>query len=194
MPAPRWGVHRKWGYTHLSFTAFSDLQEIPDGSRDSATRQFTRQISEADTARQIVSEHDLNSYKMEKLHQHIQHYRLYSNSSFELGKAGSLDVNLGYQYSIRQEFSHPVYYTVPGLDLQLQTFNYDLKYHLPELKGWNPSVGINGMYQYNNVTNGTEFVIPSYKQFDLGAFAVVKKRFGKVDVEAGVRYDVAHFQ
>src|ERR1700761_9306992 len=71
------GLHRKWGYSHLDIVLFNDLQEIPDGSRDSATGRFTRQISEADTVRQIVSQHDLNSYRMEKLHQHVQHYRFF---------------------------------------------------------------------------------------------------------------------
>ena len=187
------GVHKKWGFSHLSFSTFNDLQEIPDGSRDSATRQFTRQITEIDTAREIVSQHDLNSYKIEKLHQHIQHYRVYSNNNFLLGAGGSIEVNLGYQYSQRQEFSHPVLYTVPGLFLQLNTFNYDIKYHMPEIKEWNFVLGVNGMYQDNKVTNGTDFVIPSYHQFDIGPFAVVKRSFGKFDVEAGLRYDFRIF-
>ncbi|HWB62591.1 MAG TPA: TonB-dependent receptor plug domain-containing protein, partial [Chitinophagales bacterium] len=55
------GIHRKWGFSHLNFSLFDDLQEIPDGSRDSATRRFTRQISEEDTVREIVSNADLNS-------------------------------------------------------------------------------------------------------------------------------------
>ena len=187
------GIHRQWGYSHISFSAVNDLQEIPDGSRDSATRQFTRQITEIDTARQIVSAHDLNTYKIEKLHQHVQHYRVYANNNFLLGAGGSLEVNLGYQYSIRQEFSHPVLYTVPGLYLQLSTFNYDIKYHMPEIKDWNFIVGINGMYQDNVVTHGTDFVIPSYNQFDIGPFAVVKRSFGKFDLEAGLRYDFRIF-
>ena len=131
------GIHRKWGYSHISFSMFNDLQEIPDGRRDSATRRFTRQISEVDTLREIVSDADLNSYKIEKLHQHIQHYRVYTNNNFLLGANGSIELNLGYQYSQRQEFSHPVLYTIPGLFLQLSTFNYDIKYHMPEIKEWN---------------------------------------------------------
>jgi len=187
------GIHRSWGFSHISFSTFNDLQEIPDGSRDSATRQFTRQITEIDTLRQIVSQHDLNSYKIEKLHQHIQHYRVYANNNFLLGDHGSLEVNLGYQYSQRQEFSHPVLFTIPGLFLQLNTFNYDIKYHMPEIKDWNFTLGVNGMYQVNTVTNGTDFVIPSYHQFDIGVFAVVKRSFGKFDLEAGIRQDFRVF-
>ncbi len=187
------GIHRDWGYSHINFSLYDDLQEIPDGSRDSATRQFTRQISEIDTVRQIVSQHDLNSYKIEPLHQHVQHYRVNVNNSFRLGDAGTLDVDLGYQRSVRREFSHPVLTDIPGLYLQLNVITYDVKYHMQEKKLWNFTLGFNGMYQNNTVTNGTEFVIPSYTQVDFGPFAVVKRRFGKFDVEGGLRYDVRYF-
>ena len=33
------GLNKHWGYSHLNFSLFDDLQEIPDGSRDSATRK-----------------------------------------------------------------------------------------------------------------------------------------------------------
>lgn len=188
------GMHRKWGYSHLDFVLYDDLQEIPDGSRDSATRQFTRQITEADTVRQIVSQHDLNSYTIEKLHQHVQHYRIYSGNSFVLGEYGRLQVNLGYQYSVRREFSHPVLYTIPGLYLQLNSYTYDVKYYLPEFNDWNVTVGLNGMYQDNNSTSGTDFVIPSYHQFDIGPFLLVKRTFDKLDIAGGLRFDSRSFK
>ena len=188
------GLHRKWGYSHLDFVMFNDKQEIPDGSRDSLTRQFTRQISEDENApREIVSPQDLDTYSMEKLHQHVQHYRVYSGNSFTLGEYGRLQVNLGFQRSIRQEFSHPVLYTIPGLDLQQNTYTYDAKYFLPEFDDWNVTVGINGMYQVNDADKGTEFVIPSYHQFDIGPFLLAKKTFDKLDVAGGIRFDSRAF-
>lgn len=187
------GLHRKWGYSHLDFVLFDDLQEIPNGGRDSLTRQFTRQINEADSPREIVSTHDLNSYTIEKLHQHVQHYRIYSGNSFTLGEYGRLQVNLGFQRSIRQEFSHPILYTIPGLDLQQNTYTYDAKYFLPEFGDWIVTVGINGMYQVNNADKGTELVIPSYHQFDIGPFVLAKKTFEKLDVAGGIRFDSRTF-
>jgi len=189
------GIHRKWGYSHLNLVLFDDLQEIPDGSRDSATWKFTRQITEADTVRQIVSDADLNSYKMTPLHQHVQHYRVFSANNFILGDGSTLLVNLGYQRSVRREFSHPEtpYQDVAGLFLQLSTYNYDIKYSLREIDNWGITFGVNGMYQQNTVTNGTEFVIPSYHQFDFGPFATAKKTFGKLDIAVGVRYDIRTF-
>ena len=187
------GLHRKWGYSHLDFVLYDDLQEIPDGSRDSATGKFTRQITEEDTVRQVVSGADLGSYRIEKLHQHVQHYRIYSGNSLTLGDYGRLQVNLGFQRSVRREFSHPVAYTTPGLYLQLNSLTYDVKYFLPEFDNWNVTVGLNGMYLQNNSDEGTEFVIPSYHQLDMGPFLLVKRSFEKLDISGGLRFDSRRF-
>jgi iron complex outermembrane receptor protein len=186
------GLHRNWGYSHLDFVLFDDLQEIPDGSRDSATGRFTKQISEADTIREIVPEDELNSYTISALHQHVQHYRIYSSNNFILGE-GRLAVNLGFQRSIRREYSHPQYLTTPGLYLILNAYTYDFKYSFPEWERWNLSVGLNGQYVNNTVTSGTEFIIPTYHQFDIGPFFLIKKSFDKLDIAGGLRYDSRSF-
>ena len=67
------GLHREWGYSTLNFVLFDDQQEIPDGSRDSASRKFTRQITEEDTVREIVSDADL---KVIKSHLFISVYNI----------------------------------------------------------------------------------------------------------------------
>ena len=185
------GINGSWGFSHLGISTFNDLQEIPDGSRDSATRRFTKQITEADSFRPIVSDAELRSYNITALHQHVQHYRIYSANNFILGK-GSLGINLSYQESIRQEFSHPQI-AIPGLDLVLNTYAYDAKYYFPEKNGWSITTGVNGMYQANSVTKGTEFVIPSYKQFDIGPFIFVKKTIKQLEIAGGTRYDIRQF-
>lgn len=186
------GLNKQWGYSHLNFSLFNDLQEIPDGSRDSVTRKFTKQISEADTFRPIVSDAELSSYKISTLHQHVQHYRLYSSNNFIIGE-GKLGLILGYQQNIRREFSHPQYPNIPGLYLDLKTITYDVKYSLPESKGWETTIGINGMYQ-RNTNKGTEFIIPDYSQFDIGPFVLANKTINKLELSAGVRYDTRIFR
>jgi iron complex outermembrane receptor protein len=186
------GVNKKWGYSHLKFSFFNDLQEIPDGSRDSLTRKFTKQITEADTFRPIVSSQELSSYNINALHQQVQHLLLYSSNNFILGKS-KLGLLLGYQRSIRKEFSHPQYPEIPGLYLDLSTFTYDLKLSVPESNGWETTLGINGMYQ-KNANSGTEFIIPDYSQTDIGPFILVTKTTGKLDLTAGLRYDTRFFR
>ena len=156
------------------------------------SRRFTKQITEADLFRPIVSDAELKSYAITPLHQHVQHYRAYSNNNFNLGK-GRLVVDVGFQRSVRREFSHPELSDIPGLYLQLNSYMYDVKYYFPEWSGWQLSTGVNGMFQQNRVTSGTEFIIPSYRQFDLGPFAMIKKNFDKLDFSAGIRYDSRSF-
>jgi iron complex outermembrane receptor protein len=186
------GLDKSWGFSHFSFSLFDDLQEIPDGSRDSATRKFTKQISDSDSFRLIASNSELNSYRIATLHQHVQHYKIYSINSFSLGNAGKIGLNLSYQQNIRREFSHPENADIPGLYLFLQTLTYDVKYYIPEVNGWETAIGINGMVQ-DNRNKGTEFIIPDYNLFDLGPFAFIKKAFNKLDISGGLRYDMRSF-
>ncbi len=185
------GINKHWGYSHLTFSIYDNLQEIPDGSRDSLSRKFTKQITEADTLRPIVSNEELSSYTIAPLHQHIQHYRIYSSTNFIIGD-GKLALSLGWQQNIRREFSHPQATDVAGLYLNLNTITYDIKYYLPEIKGWDITSGLNGMLQINT-NKGTEFIIPDYHQFDIGAFLSAKKTFNKIDISAGIRYDISYF-
>jgi iron complex outermembrane recepter protein len=185
------GLTRQWGYSHLNFSVYDNEQSIPDGSRDSLTRQFTKQISEVDGYRPVVSNSDLNTYAIPTLHQHIQHYRIYFANNFFIGKS-KLSINLGYQENIRREFNHPQYADIAGLYIDLKTITYDLKYYLPEFRGWETTIGVNGMYQQNK-NLGTDFIIPDYSQFDIGPFAFIKKTFDKFDISAGARYDIRFF-
>jgi iron complex outermembrane receptor protein len=186
------GMTKNWGYSYFNASLFDDLQEIPDGSRDSVTRQFTKQITEADTYRPIVSPAELNSYAISGLHQHVQLYRIYNNSNFNIG-GGNLIVNLGYQFSHRREFTHPVATDVAGLNLHLTTYTYDVKYNFNIGDGYETTFGLNGMYQNNTIEQSTAFPIPAYHQFDIGPFAVVKKSFGKLDISTGARLDSRSF-
>jgi len=186
------GLNKSWGSSYLNASVFDDVQAIPDGSRDSLTRQFTKQITEADTYRPIVPAAELNSYSIPTLHQHVQLYRIYDNSNFILG-SGNLAVNLGYEYSHRREYTHPEDNTIPGLNLGLTSYTYDVKYDFEPVNGYETTFGINGMYQNNALGYSTDFPIPAYHQFDIGPFFVIKKSFGKLDLEGGLRYDSRSF-
>ncbi|MEO6819435.1 MAG: TonB-dependent receptor [Ginsengibacter sp.] len=185
------GINKSWGYTRVGLSVFDDLQEIPDGARDSTTRKFTKLISEKNDESEIVSDKELQSYKISNLHQHVQHARIYTTNNFVLG-SGRLAVNLAYQRSIRREFVNPEE-NIAGLFLDLKTYTYDAKYYFHESAGFSVTTGLNGMYQNNNADKGTEFIIPSYDQFDIGPFIFAKKTLGDLEIAGGVRYDVRNF-
>ena len=186
------GVQRQWGGAHLWLTAFDDRQEIPDGSRDSLSRRFTRQVVEADRDdiknRPLVTDSELRSYGVSDLRQRIRHYRAFGTAEVRVGP-GELRALLGVQQNHRQEFNHPTDASQPGLDLQLTTANYQARYLLDAIKGYELTVGANGMSQDNHHLNATDFPIPPFRLFDLGGFGLVKKTFGALELTGGLRYD-----
>ena len=184
-------VYKNWGHTKIAGNVYNNLQEIPDGSRDFLTRKFTRQVlDDGDDIknRPIVPESELKSYSIIPLHQHIQHYRLYNTGQYKLGEA-LLDVLVGAQQSVRREYNHPTVPGQPGLFLVLNTLNFDVKYNFPERKGIESTLGFSGMLQANRNKDATDFPIPNYNLFDVGAFFFAKKSFGKIDLSGGLRLD-----
>jgi iron complex outermembrane receptor protein len=172
---------------------YDNWQEIPDGSRDSISRRFTKQTLAAAVDdiknRPEVSDAELKSYSIAALYQRIKHYRVYTHNTVKLGAAGELQATLGFQQSVRQEFTHPTMPDKPGLNLVLNTWNYDLKFNVAEWKGIETTLGLNGMYQNNEHGAATDFPIPGYDLLDIGAFIYAKKSLGKLDISGGVRYD-----
>lgn len=108
-------------------TLYNNIQEIPDGSRDSLTRQFTYPIAEGEkddpTTRPIVPEDQLKSYNLNPIHQRIQHYRAYVIGHREWGKA-TMDYQLGFQHNRRREFNHPTLPNQASMYVALHTINY----------------------------------------------------------------------
>ncbi|WP_377117580.1 TonB-dependent receptor [Mucilaginibacter litoreus] len=188
-------VDKKWGYSQFSATVYDNKQEIPDGSRDSITRRFTMQVAEGASDdikdRPLAPQDWLSSYGVTPIHQHIQHYRLYNKTEVKLGN-GLFNSMLGWQQSVRREYNHPTLPQQAGLYVVLNTLNYDFRYNLPSLKGWETAIGLNGIYQTNTSRDATDFPIPDYNLFDIGAFLFLKKSFGKIDVSGGLRYDTRH--
>ena len=180
------------GYSSLNFTLFNDLQGIPDGSRDSLTRKFTKQVYEGEqddiTNRPVVSSSELNGYALSPLHQRIQHYRVYTNNHYKLG-TGTVDASVAWQQNIRQEYSHPTAPDQAGMYVQLNTLNYGLKYLWPVLANTELTIGGNGMYQDNKNKNATDFPIPDYHLSDLGGFVFGRWKYSRWTLSGGVRYD-----
>ena len=144
------GYSNKYGNSNLNFTVYDNLQGIPDGSRDSLTRRFTSQTDEfpADQIkdRPIVRDQELKAYALSPLHQHIQHYRIYSHHHYSIGK-GDIDGIVGFQQNIRREYNHPQSPGQPGLYVRLNTLNYGVRYNVPEFSAIQIVVGLNGMVQ-----------------------------------------------
>ncbi len=183
------GVNKSWGYAHLHLSSYNITPGIPEGERDSATGKFIKSIALNDSAEtsEIVHEKDFKSYSPFVPFQKIHHYKIALNNSFVIGK-GNLKTIFGVQQNQRLEFANILTPGDYGLYFHLNTFNYDVRYVLPEVNSWNVSFGVNGMLQKNK-NLGDEFLIPDYNLSDAGAFIFGKKNFRKFDFSSGLRYD-----
>lgn len=186
------GVEKPNAKNYLQFNIYDNLQEIPDGSRDSLTRAFTYQLQEADNDdirnRIYARDNQLATYKISPLHQHIQHTRIYHKGIYSIGE-GELATLLGFQQNVRREYNHPTRIQQPGLYVSLNTLNYEAKYNFPEWMGIRFTYGVNGMYQENKNKDATDFPIPDYKLFDIGTYLVAKKEFTNTVITGGIRFD-----
>ncbi len=191
------GYKSSSGFTHFNLTLYDNLQGIPDGSRDSLTRKFTKQIYEGNQddikTRPIVSNAELNSYALSPLHQRIQNYRIYANNHYHVG-IGDVNFLLAFTQNIRREYNHPTDPDQAGLFLRLNTLNYTVKYNSPEVAHIQTSVGVNGMVQNNKNEKATDFPIPDYNLTDLGAFVVSSWHGENWTVVGGARFDTRNFQ
>ena len=180
------------GFSHLNISLYDNLQGIPDGSRDSLTRKFTKQVYETNLddvkKRPIISDNELNTYQLSPLHQHIQHYRVYSNNHYQIRKS-EVDAVIGFQQNIRREYNHPTDSKQAGLYVMLNTINYGLRYQAPLFLNIETTLGINGMYQNNKSKNATDFPVPNYNLWDIGGYIFAKWKHKKWTISGGLRYD-----
>lgn len=172
------GLNKTWGYTHLSLSRFATkvglVEEGPDGDGNFF-----------DEDGNVISNADARKRVLNLPFQSIHHYRAALNSNILIG-SGQFKSTLAFQRNIRQEFEETK--DEPGLNLGLNSYTYDLKYSFANNKIWEPTIGIQGMYQTNR-NSGEEFLVPDYNSHNIGAFAYLKRNFNNGAINAGVRYD-----
>lgn len=159
------GTNRSWGYSHLKLSYYNLKPGLVEGERDEDTGLL--EPSEA--------------------YQKIDHYKAVLDNSFLIGD-GSLKAVIGYQQNRRREFEEA---DELGLDFRLHTVNYDIHYLQASETNWQYAAGISGMWQYSE-NLGEEYLIPSYRLFDVGAFASLTRQFERLTLSGGLRYDIRH--
>ena len=183
------GVSNWWGYSHLTLSMYHLTPGIVEANRDSLSGKFTKDIILPDgtVGSAIATHNDLTSYSHQLPYQQVYHYKAVWNNNIMIGD-GNLKASVGYQQNRRQEFANVLTPDNYGLYFQLHTVNYDVHYEMAERNGYTFSFGMNGMGQ-RSLNKGTEFLVPEYGLFDIGAFAVAKKSIGKLDLSGGIRFD-----
>lgn len=184
------GVSRSWGYSQLGFSSFNQLIAMPEGDRDSLGH-FMHAVKINDTlaGEETVAPSQLQGYNYDIPRQTVNHNRITSNTRLYFNNNSSVGINLAYQQNTRKEYGAALEPDKPQLFFQLNTLNYDLRWQLPEKKGWHVSLGVNGMQQ-SNTNKGAEALIPDYSFFDAGVYSFVQKNLSeKLTIAGGLRFD-----
>ena len=172
------GLNKSWGYSHLSFSRFhTNIGLVEDGPDENGNY-----LNEDGG---LISKAEARERRLGLPFQDINHYRAALNSNFILGK-GQLKTVFAFQNNIRKEFEESI--QEPGLNLNLKSYTYDVKYYFPNIGKWEPAFGVQGMYQ-ENTNKGDEFLIPDYTSNNVGAFVYLKRNFEKGAINIGARYD-----
>ncbi|PKP28909.1 MAG: TonB-dependent receptor [Bacteroidetes bacterium HGW-Bacteroidetes-18] len=96
-----------------------------------------------------------------------------------------LETDLSYIANDRSEFTDS---DVAVLQMKLNTFGYDAKYHLPKSGKLETIIGIQGMHQ-NNKNSGEEYLIPDAVTNDIGFFGTSNYEWKSNVILAGLRFD-----
>ena len=171
------GLNKRWGFSHLTWTAFHQTPSIVEGERDEATGELVKS-----------EKLGVKSYSKSLPFQQIKHYKAVWDNSLNL-KKGWLKAIVGYQQNRRQEYEDDA--DEYELFFKLHTLTYDLRYLSQAFSGWKMAGGVNGMWQ-QSLNLGEEALIPEYKLFDIGAYATVSKKLNSVTLNGGLRFDNRH--
>ena len=131
-------------------------------------------------------------------YQELDNHILSSKTSIFF-KESSLNINLGYTYNDRKEFEEHHHLEdedeteheealEAALHMKLKTFNYDVKYNLPQTGKFETIIGLQGMNQTNS-NYGEELLIPDANTNDVGLLATSHIHFEKLALQLGARFD-----
>ncbi|NNG11527.1 MAG: TonB-dependent receptor, partial [Arenibacter sp.] len=140
-------------------------------------------------------------------YQKIDNHILSSNTKIFFNKS-NLDITLGYIGNIRKEFedhdhedheeegeAHEEEHEEEAgeeeaaLNMKLNTFNYNLQYHLPVWNSFETVIGVQGIHQTNE-NYGEEILIPDATTQDIGFMGTTHFHLNQNnDFQLGLRYD-----
>ena len=182
------GYGGSWGHSYLRVSNFDQHIGMVEGERDDATGQFLKTV--AGGGEEIANENDFKSIDPFVPFQQVQHFKISSDNSFNVGKS-KLDITAGYQSNQRKEFGDADNANVPVAHFDLKTINYSAKLNIPYKGQWKTSIGISGMNQTNK-NRAEEAIIPDYLLFDLGGFVFTQYHKDKLSLSGGLRFDNRH--
>ena len=191
----RLGINRAWGYSRLTLSALHRRIQVPDGNRDSTGRFiFDTPIN----GKIYPATSDFHSYSAGIAGDKVLYEdQAWWQNSVNVGDKGKLGLDIGFTRSIHHDIDSG--YVGTG-NLYVNDVPYNLKYQVSSSdSSLKFTTGINGIYEVQK--GGAEppapyvgdFEIPSYSNFEIGAYAIIEKRYKNLTLSGGLRIDRTDF-
>lgn len=135
------------------------------------------------------------SYKINRSYQSIAHILFKANAWYKFKNGSRLEAVFARQGNRRDEYDIDLPYStdpnilkMPQISFKIKTHTLDLNYDWPNKNNFSGSVGISGSTQ-GNVFNGIRYLVPNFRNYTGGAYAIERYTKSKLTLEAGLRYD-----
>lgn len=185
-------VTYKWKHVNfnLYYSQYNTETGIFAGAESSSPKDLAEKIA---SSRPLVPSYF--SYDINRSYQTVAHDLLKASVNYKFANNSKLDLIFGRQKDLRQEYDAGLPYTTnldllnkPQLSFKLVTHSLDLIYTSAIKNGFSGSVGITGNTS-GNVFGGIRYLIPNFRDYNAGAFAIERYNYKKFTFEGGLRYD-----
>jgi len=178
------GINKSGGRSELGYSHFGTDLGMYSGAHLGNLDDLNRAMQNP-----IVS--DSFSYSIRRPDQVVKHELISWRNQLSVGRAGKLDLDYGYQYNNRNEYdSHGFAADLPrpAFGLRLITHTLEARYSHAPLGKLAGTFGVTGMRQ-GNLSPGRSFLIPQYRLYSAGVFALEQYTAGRWSASGGIRYD-----
>ncbi len=129
-----------------------------------------------------------DSYKIDRPSQNVKHHLLKWKTGFDV-KNNKFTVLIAGQYNRRKEYD--VVRNAAGrgaqIDLSIFTFSEEINWEHPKVSNFSGVVGAVAQQQDNSYDG--RYLIPNYRSYSFGGYAIEKWAKNNWDLQAGIRYD-----
>ncbi len=179
------GIRRGWGSSELNVSRFSTNLGLYLGAH-------VGNIEDLERAMQNPFTTTVYADRVGPPNQRITHDLVSWRTDIGMRKNSRLNVSYGFQRNDRAEYDSRGFSVGtgrPAFGLKLYTHSLDVQWKQPPTTRFSGTVGVSGMRQ-GNLSPGRSFLIPQYRIYAGGVFALEEYTRDALTVTLGARYDV----
>ncbi|GAB4043485.1 TonB-dependent receptor [Spirosoma litoris] len=180
--------HKRWG-AEVFFSRFDTKVGLFTGAQVSSLADLYAALQRTEPLSQPGF-----SYSLGRPYQDVQHDMLKVRAYLHSSRGGELTATYAWQKNQRREYDYVSFSGIltPELYLKLESQTMDLVWEHAPIKTksvgqWSGSLGFNGITQGN--VRQYLFLIPNFRNYGAGLFAIERYAVGPWTIEGGLRYD-----